>query len=167
MDYIVRPASPADFDALVQIFSGPLAAAGTLNIPMEPTEARRKRMESVSPGSYPLVACTPDGEVVGNLGLHVAQRARRSHVAELGMAVRDDWQGRGVGSALMVVACDLADNWLAISRIELTVYADNAAAIALYKKFGFAVEGTLRRYAFRLGSYVDAFAMARLREPGA
>jgi L-phenylalanine/L-methionine N-acetyltransferase len=163
MSYTVRPAEPADFPAIQRIFSGPLAAAGTLNIPLEPGEARRRRMESPQPGSYPLVACAPDGEVVGNLGLHVSQRARRSHVAELGMAVRDDWQGRGVGSALMAAACDLADNWLQVSRIELTVYSDNGPAVALYKKFGFEVEGTLRRYAFRHGAYVDAYAMARLR----
>jgi len=36
-------------------------------------------------------------------------------------------------------------------------------AIALYEKFGFEVEGTHRRYAFRNGEYVDAYSMARLR----
>ena len=79
------------------------------------------------------------------------------------MAVHDDWQGRGVGSALMAALVDLAENWIDVQRIELTVYADNAAAVHLYKKFGFEVEGTLRSYAFRHGVYVDAYYMARLR----
>jgi len=57
---------------------------------------------------------------------------------------------------------DLADNWLGMSRVELTVYTDNAAAIALYEKFGFEKEGTHRRYAFRDGAYVDAYSMARI-----
>ena len=35
--------------------------------------------------------------------------------------------------------------------------------IALYEKFGFEIEGTHRRYAFRDGAYVDAYTMARLR----
>jgi putative acetyltransferase len=43
------------------------------------------------------------------------------------MAVRDDWQGKGVGTALMEAALDLADNWLNLTRIELRVYVDNAA----------------------------------------
>jgi putative acetyltransferase len=78
------------------------------------------------------------------------------------MAVRDDWQGRGVGSALMAAAIDLADNWLGFRRLELTVYVDNAAALALYRRFGFEVEGTLRQYALRAGAFVDAYTMARL-----
>src|SRR3712207_9346998 len=80
------------------------------------------------------------------------------------MAVRDDWQGKGVGTALMEAALDLADNWLGLTRIELNVYTDNAAGVALYKKFGFEIEGTHRRYTFRNGEYVDAYSMARIRE---
>jgi RimJ/RimL family protein N-acetyltransferase len=69
----------------------------------------------------------------------------------------------GVGTALMEAALDLADNWLDLTRIELSVYTDNAAGTALYEKFGFEIEGTHRRYAFRNGDYVDAYSMARLR----
>ena len=79
------------------------------------------------------------------------------------MGVHDRFQGRGVGSALMAAMTDLADNWLGLHRIELTVYADNAPAVHLYEKFGFALEGTLRDFAYRNGAYVDAYAMARLR----
>ena len=62
----------------------------------------------------------------------------------------------------MGAALDLADNWLELTRVELTVYTDNAAGIALYEKFGFEKEGTHRRYAFRDGGYVDAYSMARV-----
>ncbi len=79
------------------------------------------------------------------------------------MMVRDDWQGRGVGSALMRAVIDLADKWLNLTRIELTVYTDNEPAIALYRKFGFQIEGTLRNYAFRDGEFVSAYVMARVR----
>ena len=88
---------------------------------------------------------------------------RRAHVGEIGMAVRDDWQGKGVGSARMQAAVDLADRWQNLRRLELQVYTDNEAGIRLYKKFGFVVEGTHVGYAFRDGQYVDAYAMARVR----
>jgi putative acetyltransferase len=64
----------------------------------------------------------------------------------------------------MEAALDLADNWLNLTRVELTVYTDNAAGIALYEKFGFEIEGTHRRYAFRNGEYADAYSMARVRD---
>jgi L-phenylalanine/L-methionine N-acetyltransferase len=63
----------------------------------------------------------------------------------------------------MEAALDLADNWLNLIRVELTVYSDSAAAIALYEKFGFEIEGTHRHYAFRNGEYVDAYYMVRIK----
>ena len=102
-------------------------------------------------------------EVVGHAGLHAIRNPRRAHAMHLGMSVRDRFQGKGVGTALMKALVELADGWLNVSRLELTVYTDNARAIALYKKFGFAVEGTHRAYALRDGRYVDAHFMARLR----
>ncbi len=58
---------------------------------------------------------------------------------------------------------DLADRWLNLCRLELTVYTDNEPAIKLYRKFAFEVEGTLRKYSFREGVFVDAHMMARIR----
>lgn len=160
----VRHAEPEDHHALRRIFSGPLVAANTLQLPFPSAESWRKRLSESREGLYSLVACA-DEEVVGSLGLEAhPTRWRRRHVGSIGMAVRDDFQGRGVGSALMRAALDLAENWLNLTRIELTVFVDNAAAIALYEKFGFEVEGTHRRYAFRDGEYVDAYSMVRLQE---
>ncbi len=58
---------------------------------------------------------------------------------------------------------EIADDWLNLRRIELTVYVDNARAIALYERHGFEIEGTHRDYAFRGGAFVDAYAMARVK----
>ena len=79
------------------------------------------------------------------------------------MAVRDDHAGRGIGQRLVDGVLDIADNWLALTRVELTVFSDNTRAISLYERSGFVAEGTLQRYAFRDGEYVDALTMARLR----
>ena len=116
----------------------------------------------VAPDDYLLVA-TIAGEVVGNLGLHAASKsARRRHVGAIGMAVRDDRQGRSVGTGLLKAGIELADGWLNYQRLELAVYTDNVAAVHLYRKFGFVIEGTCRAFAFRDGGYVDAHQMARL-----
>lgn len=81
----------------------------------------------------------------------------------LGIAVRSDWHGKGVGRALMKALVDLADNWLPVTRVELTVFTDNERAIKLYREFGFEIEGTYKAYALRDGKYVDTHAMARIR----
>ena len=158
---VVRRAEPADAEAIHETFLGPRAIAGTLQLPYPSVESWRKRLSEFPADQYLLVA-TIAGEVVGNLGLHAAAKSpRRRHVGYVGMAVRDDRQGRGVGTALLRAAIELADGWLNYQRLELTVYTDNLAALHLYRKFGFAIEGTCRAYAFRDGMYVDAYAMAR------
>ena len=163
MEITVRHTEPEDYEALHRIMISPKAFAGTLQLPFPSAAAWRKRLAEPPVGLYSLVACA-GGEVVGNLGLETfPTRPRRRHVGSVGMSVRDDWQGKGVGTALMRAALDLADNWLNLTRIELQVYTDNAAGIALYEKFEFEIEGTHRRYAFRNGAYVDAYTMARLR----
>jgi putative acetyltransferase len=134
-----------------------------LQLPFSSAELWRKRLAEPPEGLFSLVACVEDGEVVGNLGLHTfPNRPRRRHVGQIGMAVRDDWQGEGVGTALMQAAIDLADNWLNLRRLELEVFVDNAAAIRLYEKFGFSIEGRLVDFAFRDGQYVDTYTMARV-----
>jgi putative acetyltransferase len=159
---VVRRAEPADAEAIHETFLGPRAIAGTLQLPYPSVEAWRKRLAEVPADQYLLVA-TIAGEVVGNLSLQAGSKSpRRKHVGYVGMAVRDDRQGRGVGTALLRAAIELADGWLNYQRLELTVYTDNLAALHLYRKFGFTIEGTCRAYAFRDGAYVDAYAMARL-----
>ena len=160
----IRRTEPTDYEALAKIYSGPKAFSGTLQMPFPSAEFWRRRLAEPPEGMFSLVACA-ENEVVGQLGLNtLPNNPRRRHVGQIGMAVRDDWQGRGAGSALMQAAIDLADKWLNLTRLELEVYTDNEAAIGLYKKFGFVIEGTLVRFAYRDGQFVDAYAMARLRE---
>jgi len=159
----VRAAELSDVEALTRLFARRNAYSQTLQLPFQSLEVWRNRLITNDDTQITLVASVA-GEVVGNLGLTRFTRPGRAHVGEIGMGVRDDWQGKGVGSALLEAALDLADNWLGLRRIELHVHADNARAIALYRKFGFEAEGTHRAYAIRDGAYVDSLSMARLVE---
>ena len=163
MAIVVRRTEPGDYEALCAVFAGANAIRGTLQIPFPSRERWRRRLAEPDDSLVSLVACV-DTEVIGQLSVHMFPNTpRRRHVGQLGMAVRDDWQGKGAGTALMQAAVDLADKWLNIERLELEVYTDNEPAIRLYKKFGFVIEGTLVRFAFRDGQYADGYAMARLR----
>ncbi|OYU44928.1 MAG: GNAT family N-acetyltransferase [Burkholderiales bacterium PBB4] len=157
----IRHAEPDDYAAVARLYSYPLAAGGTLQVPVQLSEVWKQRLSNIASQDRILVAVA-DGEVVGNLGLHPQTNVRRAHVAGIGMAVRDDWHGKGIGKALLRSAVDLADNWLGLLRLELTVWADNTVAQRLYQGEGFVQEGVHRAYALRHGRYTDALAMARL-----
>ena len=71
--------------------------------------------------------------------------------------------GRGIGGRLLAAAIDLAENWLNLTRLELTVFTDNRAAIALYEKHGFRIEGESPGYALRDGVHMSVYHMARIK----
>ena len=162
MNIEIRRVEPGDYQAVCAVHAQPNVLAGTLQLPFPSEEAWKERLAKFGERDYGLVACV-EGEIVGMLSLQVSTRLRRAHVGDLGMAVHDKWAGKGVGSALIKAAIDLADKWLNLTRLELTVYTDNEPALHLYKKLGFEIEGTHRKYAFRDGAYVDAYTMARVR----
>jgi len=158
---VIRATRPSDSDAIAALACLPGYRFGTLRLPHQTPEATRKWIESQQPGGVDLVV-DHGGMIIGNGGLNRFQ-GRRAHAAMLGMGIHDDWCGRGIGSRLLRELLMIADNWLDLRRIELTVYVDNAPAIALYERSGFRIEGTHKAFAFRDGSYVDAHAMARLK----
>lgn len=171
MSISVRRASLSDAAAYARIMGDPAVFPGLMQMPYTNEELWRARLsESTAPGKTDLLLVAErDGAVVGTAGLHPAgPLLRRRHVWMLGISVSPEAQGHGVGSALMAAMCDYADQWVAALRLELSVYTDNARAIGLYQKFGFAIEGTMRGYALRDGQYADVYAMARFhpKPPG-
>ena len=157
----IRAREPSDCAEVAAMLQLPRVRWGTLQLPYVSAAERRKQIENAPEGQVMIVAIL-DGRLVGSADI-VRGKGRRSHIGGIGMCVHDDFQGRGIGTRLLAALIDTADNWLDLKRLELTVYVDNEPAIRLYKKFGFAVEGTRRATAFRDGAFVDDFMMARLR----
>lgn len=157
----LRPARPTDAEGLAELVNQPGFLWGTLQLPFQSPEECRARMDKAAPGGIHLVAIIED-TLIGSASLD-RYRGRRAHVGGIGMGVHDSWTGQGIGTALMAALLDAADNWLGLQRIELTVYTDNDPALALYRRFGFVIEGTSQNYAFRAGGFADAHHMARLK----
>jgi L-phenylalanine/L-methionine N-acetyltransferase len=156
----IRAREPSDWQEVAALLQLPRVRWGTLRLPFVSREETRKWMEKPPEGHVGIVAVL-DGQLVGAADV-TQYKGRRSHAGGIGICVHDDFHRRGIGSGLLATLVDVADNWLNLRRLELTVYVDNEPAIRLYEKFGFAIEGTRRNDAFRDGAFADAYAMARL-----
>lgn len=157
----IRAQRPSDAEGIVALHNLPGYRYGTLRTPHHTPDEIRKNIESQPAATTALIALL-DGKIVGNAGL-TRFANRRAHVGSIGMGVHDAYLGKGIGRALIGEILALADNWFNLRRIELTVYTDNDAAIRLYERNGFVIEGHMKEFAFRDGSYVDAYSMARIR----
>ncbi len=158
----IRRIEVSDGPGITELYRDEQVAAELLQIPYPSVKHWTERIEKYGPDTIALVALAGE-EIVGHVGLNIAPQQRRRHVGTLGIAVKRSHQGRGVGSAMLGEVIKLADNWLNLKRIELTVYSDNQKAIDLYLRHGFVHEGEAKCYAFRNGQMVDAHYMARLR----
>jgi RimJ/RimL family protein N-acetyltransferase len=97
--------------------------------------------------------------VVGWCDVLPKERPIHAHCGVLGMGLLPQWRGKGIGTALIRTTLNDACR-RGLVRIELTVHADNARAIALYEKLGFKKEGLMRDAAFIDGIYRDVILMA-------
>ena len=99
-----------------------------------------------------LFACK-DGEIIGSGSLSGLPR-RMSHRAELGIAVKKAYWGRGVGTMLMERLLTYArEN--GIELINLEVRKDNESAVHLYEKFGFKSIGISPAFFKINDTYID------------
>ena len=102
-----------------------------------------------------------DNQLVGYLAASGGTFKRNRHSAYLVIGILQAFTGQGIGTRLF----KRLEEWTQqqhIHRLELTVMTYNIAGIALYKKQGFAIEGTKRHSLLINGQYVDEFYMSKL-----
>ena len=171
MSIHIRHSEQGDIPHIKAIYAQPSCYAGTLQLPFPSEQKWQTFLGNMPENFYSLVAEMENNEngghgeaglIVGQIGMEVFSSPRRKHVANIGMAVSESHQGQGVGDALLSAMLELAGNWLAVKRVELEVYTDNPAALHLYQKHGFVIEGTAKAYAFRNGEYTDVHLMAKV-----
>jgi putative acetyltransferase len=160
---IIRPIRIEDAEDVHRMLVMPGVMENILGMASDRVSGTEAFIRNLSPNDHVLVA-EFDGTVVGFAGLHVSQKARERYTAGVGLYVHASHQRKGIGKTLMDAILDIADNWLKLKRVELSVFTDNEPAIALYKKMGFVVEGTKKYSAVRSGVHADEYLMARYGE---
>jgi len=159
----IRPAHPDDIDDLYTLFQHPLVCATTMQMPSQEIWMTKRRMDGPPPAGLHRLVADDNGRCVGLCTVWQRQQPRQTHCGGIGMMVHPDYWGFGIGSQLMAAILDITDNWLNLTRIELEVNTDNPAAVRLYEKFNFEIEGTHTQHAFGNGRWADSYFMARLK----
>jgi RimJ/RimL family protein N-acetyltransferase len=160
---LVRPAAPADADALAQLGR----AVGSekegwliTDSDWRSTSDERRYLKSLRryPHAAVFVAETAEG-IIGRLSIARDAHPASYHVADLGLMVAEGRRRQGVGTALIEEALNWARG-AGIRKVELHVFPHNEPAIALYEKLGFRREGYRHRHYRRGAGYIDAILMA-------
>lgn len=98
-----------------------------------------------------------EGRVVG-YAIGLAKKWGEGHV--ISIAVHPEWRRRGVGKRLMLQLLEKMRR-MGVRWVRLEVRVSNEAAINLYRRLGFSIEGVLKGY-YRDGE--DAYLMIKVLE---
>lgn len=102
-------------------------------------------------------------ELTGLINITADQRPRVRHIGDIFLGIKKAYWGNGLGSILMEEAIEWAQSSGSIRRLQLTVQKRNLAAVHLYKKLGFIIEGLQERGAcIEGGEFLDVYQMGRL-----
>jgi L-amino acid N-acyltransferase YncA len=159
----IRAASEADMAAVREIYTHHVLHSLATFEETPPTleEMLARRRASVELG-LPYLVAEAGGETVG-FAYAAAYRPRPAYrfTIEDSVYVADGLRGHGIGSALLgeLIVCCEGGPW----RQMLAVVGDsgNAGSIALHRRFGFELMGTLRSVGFKSGRWVDTPILQR------
>ena len=169
LPFTIREATKADAQALLDYIR--MVAGETEFLSFDPTEwvttleQEEAFIEKHRTGENTLIiVAESEDRVVGLLNVHATHKKRLRHNGEFGITVAQSHWGTGIGSAFMTYMIDWAKKNPVIRKLNLKVNASNKKAIHMYEKFGFKIEGLIKRDIFLHGEFHDAYVMGLLIE---
>ena len=102
-----------------------------------------------------------NGKLIGNIDLNGNQRLKLFHTGVVGMGIREQWRGKGVGTALLEAVIKWSEMNHYIKLLWLEVYDSNEAGKALYRKFGFQESGRMKNFFHEDNEFIDKITMTR------
>lgn len=100
------------------------------------------------------------GRVIGKFSLFAINRDNRR--AEIGYVLNRQFWGKGYGTELLGAMIEAAFDSYQFHRLEADIDPDNAASLALLRKFGFRQEGRFQERWRMGGEWRDSVMMALL-----
>ena len=102
-------------------------------------------------------------KIAGIINITADQRKRVRHIGDLFIVIGKRYWNNGLGSFLLEEAIEWAQASGILRRLQLTVQTRNQAAVHLYQKYGFVIEGRQERGAYiEEGDFIDVYLMGKL-----
>ena len=157
---LIRQATPADLDAIWEIFERVVATGDTFAFSPVTKKAELPGLW-LAPAMDTFVA-ESDGKIVGSYFIKPNQPGLGAHIANCGYMVHPGCRGKGIGGELcrhsLQIAKVLGYRGMQFNRVVST----NTGAVALWQRLGFRIIGTVPGgFNHQKLGYVDAFIMFR------
>lgn len=125
-------------------------------------ERQRLMLEQIEKADNSTIFVAVEKDVLVGYLIVIGEKAiRKKHSAYLVIGILEKYRGKGIGTKLFEQLNAFADNHQ-IGRLELTVVTENTAAVSLYKKMGFEIEGVKRKSLLVNGHLLDEYYMSKL-----
>jgi L-amino acid N-acyltransferase YncA len=156
----IRPAQPADRDAIWKILEPIIRSGETYTLPKD--LSREETLLFWFSNEHEVFVAEQDGAVLGTYFLQPNQRGGGSHVANCGYVTAEFATGRGIASAMCVHSLNRArDRGFKAMQFNFVV-STNECAVRLWQKHGFRIVGQLpKAFLHPEQGYVDAYIMFR------
>ncbi|OJA09327.1 hypothetical protein AZE42_05458 [Rhizopogon vesiculosus] len=162
---ILRPYVESDLDPLLCLWNDPLVQPLVTNesitlLGPKFKETLRAKIENATFGA--IIVLKETGELVGQGSITVLEPKNRDGM--LGICLLPQFWNNGYGTEATKFMIDHSFKWFGLNRLSLTVFANNARAIAVYEKLGFVMEGRKRQALWMDNRWEDVLSMGILRE---
>ncbi len=164
---LIRIATLADLEPTLEIYNHAVlhTTASYDYDPRSLLEHQRWYADKLEHG-FPLLVAEQGGQVVG-FATYSGFRAKigYQYTLEHSVYVHPEFQGRGVGSALMPPLLEAA--WARGAHVLMAgIDSSNAGSIAFHRRYGFVEVATLREVGFKFGRWLDLTFMQLTLNPG-
>ncbi|MGN1287619.1 MAG: GNAT family N-acetyltransferase [Bradyrhizobium sp.] len=166
---VIRDATEVDMAEVQHIYAHHVLNGLATFEEVPPTvDEMRSRRSAVLAAGLPYLVAVVDGRVAG-YSYATAYRPRPAYrnTIEDSVYVSEALRGRRVGVALLQALIERSEAGPWRQMIAVIGNSGNVGSIALHRRMGFEMVGTLRSVGFKLGQWVDTVLMQRPLGPGA
>ncbi|MEU5368647.1 N-acetyltransferase family protein [Streptomyces sp. NPDC005951] len=170
MQPVIRPAVPADLDAVAEIYTYYVRhTVITFEENPPPVAAWHQRLDDLAARDLPFLVAELSGEVVGYA--HAAPwrpKPAYRHTVENSIYLAPGRTGRGLGGALLEALLAACAETHVRQMIAVIADAGTDTSAALHRRYGFTDAGRLAAVGYKHDRWVDTLLMQRaLGQPAA